>query len=477
MNIKYSAMVIILSLAALEGAAQTVDTLLAQMPTVSTNFTDYEKQLSVINIPVTIDLRDIEKKINEEYKDLIYSDLSFDNNNQDDLKIKVKKRAKILVGTVNNQVKVIIPLNIWAEKQVRQTILGKTLKQSAATTFDVTIDYFIDLKIKKDWTLESTTKGTFRWDKKPFISVGGLVDIPLESQIEAPLKQQVDDIAKEIDKAIKEAIDLKAIGKEAWSVAQTPILMDEATSAWLYINPQSISVTPLELKNNRAVFNLGITTYVNNKLGGSKMEVKPTPLPQLKIVESIPDDFKVVLSAFVQYDDIKQLLGEQLVGETFEYEDQSITITDADFIGSAEKIVVKVAVDAHLRKGIVKKRVRGALFLEGVPFYDEVEQAVKIRDLEYSLETRDVLLKTAKWLSDGKIKTMLNEKMVFPVGTQIQTAKQMIEKELTSYTVNEYATISGMLKELRPQGIYLTPKALQVVILADGKVSMKVGGF
>jgi hypothetical protein len=43
--------------------------------------------------------------------------------------------------------------------------------------------------------------------------------------------------------------------------------------------------------------------------------------------------------------------------------------------------------------------------------------------------------------------------------------------------VNEYATVSGSLENLHPEGIYLTEKAIRVVILANGKVSMRVGGF
>ncbi len=457
--------------------AQNVDTLETKMPIINTNYTDYQEQLSTINIPITISIQDIETMINKEYSGVIYEDMSFDNNKNDDLKIKVKKRSKILMGTVDNQVKVIIPLNIWASKQVRQTVLGQTFKQSADTEFEVTINYYISMEIKPDWELASETKGSFKWDKKPVISVGGLMDIPLESQIEGPLKEQVDAIAKDIDKAIKDAINLKAIGKEAWTMAQEPMLMDTMTNAWLYINPKSVSVTPLQLKNNKATFNMGISTYVTNTFGEEKKTVKVTKLPPLKIVETIPNKFNVVLSAIASYDGIRKIMNEQFVNQTYTYEDQSITITEMDFIGSSDKVIIKVGIDGQLKKGVLKKRVRGALFLEGVPYYDEVAQSIKIRDLQYNIATKDVLLKTAKWLSDSKIQQMMAENLIFPVGDQIAEAKKMVEKELKNYTVNEYATISGTLQDLKPEGIYLTEKAIRVVILADGKVNMKVGGF
>jgi hypothetical protein len=456
--------------------AQEVDSLNAKMPTINDNFMDYKAQLSHINIPITISIQDIEKMINKEYNGVIYEDMDFDNNKNDDLKIKVTKRAKIIAGTMNDQVKVIIPLHIWASKQVRQTVLGKEFKQAADTEFEVTIVYYIDLKIKENWELQSTTTGKFNWDKKPFISVGG-ISIPLESQIETPLKEQVDAIAKDIDKAIKDAIDLKAIGNEAWAMAQEPMLMDETTNAWLYINPKAVFVTPLVLKNSKATFDLGISTYVTNTFGQAKKEVKLTKLPPLKIVPSIPNKFEVALSAIAEYKEIKTILNTQFVNQTYTYEDQTITITEMDFIGAADKVIIKVGVDGQVKKGVLKKRVKGALFLEGTPYYDSTDMSIKIQNLEYTLDTKDVLLKTAKWLSDKKIKSLMDENLVFPIGDQIETAKKMIEKELKNVEVNEYATVSGSLRDLRPQGIYLTEKAIHVVILADGKVSMKVGGF
>jgi hypothetical protein len=291
------------------------------------------------------------------------------------------------------------------------------------------------------------------------------------------LKEQVDNIALEIDKAIKDAIDLKAIGNEAWSMAQKPIQIDETTNTWLYINPKKITITPLLLKYGKASFNLGIETYVNNTIGQDEKTINTSELPKLKIVEEIPDNFNIVLSAVADYDKITAILKQQFQNRTFDYEDQKVKITAIDFTGGADKVIIKVGINADFKKGILKKNVIGFLFLEGTPYYDAESQSIKIKDLKYNLDTKDVLIKSAKWLADNKIKAMMEENLVFPVGDQIQTAKLMIEKELTEYNVNEYATITGKLNDLKPEGIYLTENAIRVVILADGKINMTVSGF
>ena len=102
--------------------AQEVEVLDTEKPVIDENYTEYKKKLSYINIPITISIKDVENMINKEYEDVIYEDMSFDDNEKDDLKVKVQKRKKIIVGTMDDKVKVIIPLKIWAAKQVRQSI-------------------------------------------------------------------------------------------------------------------------------------------------------------------------------------------------------------------------------------------------------------------------------------------------------------------------------------------------------------------
>ncbi len=448
------------------------------LPLKSTEYRVYQDKLSVINIPVEINVKDIENRINKEFGKVIYEDMSFEDNGVDDLKIKVKKRSNIKIGTQNGVAKVAIPLTIWAAKRLKKSVFGQVISYTNDTEFDITIRYTVQLKIKENWVLETETKGDFKWDKKPYVNVIG-VDIPIESQVKKPLDDQVIEIAKLIDKNIQETVNIREIGTMAWEQAHEPMQMDSLTNAWLYIKPQSVSATQLVLIDNKATFGLGITTFVQNTIGEPKQTFDIPPLPDLELVDSIADDFNVALSANASYENIKGLLGGQFKGQTFEFEkdEQWITVNDIDLWGSAENLVIKLDVKGRFKQGIIKKKVKGILFLEGTPYFDSTTQEIKIKDLEFNLETKDLLIKMAKWFSGKKIRKMMEENLVFSVKDQLGDAKKMIEKQLEHYVINDFVTLNGTLSDLQPEGIFLSDTAVKVIVSAKGKVNMTASGF
>ena len=448
------------------------------LPLKSTEYRVYQDKLSVINIPVEINVKDIENRINKEFGKVIYEDMSFEDNGVDDLKIKVKKRSNIKIGTQNGVAKVAIPLTIWAAKRLKKSVFGQVISYTNDTEFDITIRYTVQLKIKENWVLETETKGDFKWDKKPYVNVIG-VDIPIESQVKKPLDDQVIEIAKLIDKNIQETVNIREIGTMAWEQAHEPMQMDSLTNARLYIKPQSVSATQLVLIDNKATFGLGITTFVQNTIGEPKQTFDIPPLPDLELVDSIADDFNVALSANASYENIKGLLGGQFKGQTFEFEkdEQWITVNDIDLWGSAENLVIKLDVKGRFKQGIIKKKVKGILFLEGTPYFDSTTQEIKIKDLEFNLETKDLLIKMAKWFSGKKIRKMMEENLVFSVKDQLGDAKKMIEKQLEHYVINDFVTLNGTLSDLQPEGIFLSDTAVKVIVSAKGKVNMTASGF
>jgi hypothetical protein len=72
---------------------------------------------------------------------------------------------------------------------------------------------------------------------------------------------------------------------------------------------------------------------------------------------------------------------------------------------------------------------------------------------------------------------MMEKRMVFPVGSQIADAKNTIQKTLASYKVTEGVVVKGILSDIVPDKVYLTPKHLYSVVFATGKVNLKVDGL
>ncbi|WP_353718047.1 DUF4403 family protein [Dyadobacter sp. 676] len=143
-------------------------------------------------------------------------------------------------------------------------------------------------------------------------------------------------------------------------------------------------------------------------------------------------------------------------------------VTSIDMYGQNDRLVIKAG---------LKGSINGDIYLKGVPYYDPATQQLSLRGLDYDLDTRNTIVRTAGWLLQGQFSRIMERKMVFPVGDQIADAKNTIRKTLSNYKVTEGVVVKGILSDIVPDKVYLTPKHLYSVVFATGKVNLKVAGL
>ena len=112
--------------------------------------TDFPKIKSTVTMPVRIPLSEISAMVNTSVKDLIYTDDSYTDNNNDQFKIKVWKTRPIrLIGGTKQNLLVEVPLKIWASKGVGT--LG--LYSYQETTFETVMYFNTTIQFKNNWTV------------------------------------------------------------------------------------------------------------------------------------------------------------------------------------------------------------------------------------------------------------------------------------------------------------------------------------
>ena len=70
---------------------------------------------STIIIPVSIDIKDLERKVNNELNGLVYEDNSLDDNNHDNMMIKAWKRDYFDINLNGNEISYRLPLKLWVK--------------------------------------------------------------------------------------------------------------------------------------------------------------------------------------------------------------------------------------------------------------------------------------------------------------------------------------------------------------------------
>ncbi|QRR04349.1 DUF4403 family protein [Dyadobacter sandarakinus] len=429
-----------------------------------------EKHLSVLNVPVELPIQEIENQLNARIQGVIYEDNSYEDENQDNLKAKVWKLSPIKIVAIDSSFLFEVPIKIWVSAGYKISPLGMTMSGYKDTEFSLRIRLISKIGIQPNWQIRSETYvDSYDWISEPNVKVGAF-KIPIKSMVSRMLNKNFDKITTAIDEQVSGNLELKKNAELAWNLARQPVMLAKEFDTWLLVTPREVVMTPLLAKNNVLRATIGIKGYTQTITSATKPEIQgSSKLPNLKIVAQVPDEFKVGLISLISYKDAARLATTKFAGERFSFlGGQYVEVTSIDMYGQNEKLVIKAG---------LKGSINGFVFLKGIPTYDPASQQLSFKELDYDLETRNAMVKTASWLLQGQFTRMMEKKMIFPVGTQITDAKSTIQKALANYKVAEGISLKGALNTIEPDKVYLTPEHLYSVVFASGKVNLRVDGL
>ena len=423
---------------------------------------DYQPPLSVLSAPVEIPMPELQRKLNEQIQGELYVDDDLDDDN---LMLRVSRRNPIRVATsdsvTEDAFRVTLPLHVWAKGGVSLKQFGLNLSKYEETEFDLNVKFDTRLRVNEDWQLQTeTTAQGFDWVKKPVLDLGG-IRIEVAPFVEGVLKKEQRKIAQQIDQQVGQQVSLRPQAAQAWAAVQRPVLLSEEFDTWLRIRPTEALVSPLRVS----------TQVVRGQtFTGQEPDATDEPLPPLQTTDSVPTDFEIGLLGQISYEKAEELLRQAVAKQTFSYQNGSreVRITQLDLYGSGENLVAALQLAGD---------VEGKVYLQGKPRYDPATKAIIIDNLDYNLDTRDQLTKVAAWLARGQFLRELQEAFQFPIGAQIDSTRQQLQRLLDDHEPYPNMRINGELDQFQPGQIFITREGIKALIVARGRARLDIKGL
>ena len=429
-----------------------------------------EKHLSTLNVPVEMPVSELELQLNNSIKGLIYEDNSYEDD-QDNLKARVWKLDRIRIVAKDSTFLFEVPLKIWVSAGYKISPLGITMSGYKDTEFSIRLRLISKIGISPSWQVHSDTYvDSYDWITEPNVKVGTF-KIPIKAMVSRLLNRNFEKISSAIDEQINGTIDLKKYAEVAWNLARQPVLLSKEYDTWLVVQPSSVTMTPLLVSGNILRATIGVQAFTQTVTSVEKPTVpKASGLPQLQILDKVPGNFKIGLISLISYEEASRLASKNFSGKSYSFVkgQYTVQVTGIEMYGQNERLVIKVNLTGSMN---------GYIYLKGVPYYDPVTQMLSLKDLDYDLDTKNSIIRTANWLLQGKFSKMMENALVFPVGEQISSTRKIIQQLIKSYKVTDGIQLKGELSEIAPDRVYLTPKHLYSVVFAQGNVSLKVHGL
>ena len=425
-----------------------------------------QKIKSTIAVPIDIDYVDIERMLNQSVTGLIYEDNSYADNDQDEFKIKVWKKGNITIKpNTTNQLKISVPLKLWAEKGIGA--LGYVSYQ--ATEFELILNFKTVFSIRPDWVIKTvTTPDGYTWVTKPVLKYK-YVDVPITPIVANVLDKQHPMFAKKIDEQVVTALDMKPYALQVWNLLNTPFQLSEEYESWLTIRPSGVQMTPLKAQKNNIVSTIGLNVISETSVGKkpvTSLNTASSQVPNLTLVKDVPSTFSVETVADISYS-----YASELANKSFQF--QKIDFLNGKKSVVVDEIIVMHEADMMILSTKLSGDVKGTVIIEGHPYYDSLAQRLALKDVVFQLKTKNLFQKSASWLFNGKIETMIEKDYGIPVGDMIKLANTSL---LSTLNQSPYPGVimKGTVASFKPTDVVLNEDGITILILTKGQMGVKL---
>lgn len=424
----------------------------------------YENAPSFINLPISIKLKDVERQTNLFLSGLIFED---DNIEDDKIEMKIWKLAPISITNENGKIKTILPLKALIKYRIGTTTLGVELYNTKEFNLNGVVTLISDATLT-NWKLNTKTElKSLDWKESPTMTVFGK-NIPVTYLINPAVKLFKSKIEKQIDTAIEESMNFKPNVLVALEKICTPFQMSEAYESWLKIVPIEIYSTNAKLKNDAFLLEMGMKCTMETVIGNKPVSKFDASKIVLKPVTRIPNQITANIAAVSTYAEASRLMTKNFTGQEFGSGSKKVTVQKVVLWHKEGKMVV--ALD-------VLGTVNGMIYLTGFPQYNEQTKELFLDTMDYALDTKNKLMRTANWLAQGIVLKKIQGNCRYSIVTNLEDGKQNMIAYLKNYSPMPGVFINGKLEDIQFQKIQLTNKAIVAFIKVNGTVNVAIDGM
>ncbi len=425
----------------------------------------YENTPSFVSLPINIKLKDIENQLNKSLNGLIYED----NNIEDDnFTVKIWKLAPIVLeNTQEGKIKTILPLKATINYRYGINKFGISMYDTREINLNGKVNLVSNVGLS-NWQLNTNTKlKSLDWNDSPSITIAGK-SIAITYLINPAIRIFKSDIEKSIDEAIKKSLDFKPNVLDALDKICTPTEMSFEYETWLRIVPIELYTTNALLKNNSINLEMGLKCYFETLIGQQPESKFDRTKMVLKPVSKMPDNINANIVAVSTYQDATKVMTKNFQGQEFGEGKKKVTIKNLEIWHKDGKLVIALDLSGS---------VNGTVYLSGFPQYNETTKEIYFDQLDYVLDTKNKLIRSANWLASGLVLKKIRETCRYSISSNLEEGKQTMLNYTKNYSPVPGVFINGEIGDLTFQKIQLTNKAIIAFLNINGKINVTIDGL
>ena len=422
----------------------------------------YKTTTSFVDMPMEITLKEIENQLNKSLSGLIYED----NNLEDDKsEMKIWKTGTIKLIEKDGKIQSILPLKIWSKFKYGTDFMG--LNDTREINLNGTITLLSDAKLS-NWKMNTTSKiEDFEWSESPTILVAGK-KVPITYIINPTLSIFKSKVAKKIDDAIEKSCDFKPYVLDVLEKMSTPFVTSEQYETWFKLNPIEVYVTDAILRKSKIEMELGLKCSMQTMVGQQPKISFNRESVTFKSVTKMPNKTTASIAAISTYDSASRIITKNFQGKEFASGSRKIVVQKVDLWSKDGKMIIALDMTGS---------INGTIYLSGIPNYNSATKEIYFEQMDYVLNTKGILTKTANWLLQGTILKKIQENCRYSIKDNLAEGKKNMLPYLSNYSPMKGVFVNGTMDDFEFEKVELTNNAIIAFINATGKMNVKIDGM
>jgi hypothetical protein len=182
----------------------------------------------------------------------------------------------------------------------------------------------------------------------------------------------------------------------------------------------------------------------------------------------MPERVTANIVAVSTYEDASKIMTKNFSGQVFENGNKKVTVQNVAIWHKEGKMIIALDLVGSLN---------GKIYLAGFPQYNEQSKEVYFDKLDYAIDTKNKLIKTANWLAKGYVLNKIQESCRYSIKSNLDEGKQNILHYLKNYSPMPGVFINGTIDDIQFQKIQLTNKAIIAFVKINGDVNITIDGI
>ncbi len=440
----FGALLPMLCLSACAGGAAHTGSLVAEKPPEEPFRTALKQEPSHLNVTLEASDRELSDTLNRLTPHELYRGSTGTNG----LTAVVLRNGPLQVVAADNFIHLTVPIALTLRYGIFEAP-PLTAKLSFKITASVTPDWKVHALVYytglSDLLAEEVRIGPFSF--RPRHIVDGITQ---------PVQRVLADL---IAWRLNERFPLRPEVLKIWNAAQRPILLDRQYRAWLTLTPHEALLYPLYAQHHLIRLGVGLTTFADLVVGPEPAAHPPVPLPNLLQERGGDRTFRVALQTDLYYKDLLAVAAPLLLNKEFSSDGRHVVLKRMELYGSGNHLVIRLETTGSLD---------GVLYLTCRPAFNPRTNIFSVEDLEFDLQTRSMLLKTADWFLHGAIRRAIQERLNLDLSQRLEQARAMANKALTRVSLGGNLFLNGTVTSISLHDVLVQRDKLSIQLYTEG---------